>query len=634
MCGECLDGCVGEAGSKNSYCFYDATYDVGGSAEGGGRRALLAGFDLPSSVGSVCATSNDCQVARWEECVDGACAVVLQACVNDCSGRGNCSYVSITSANITYESCTILDFNCRAMCKCPEEYYGWDCSLSYHDWLLARRVRHGIAVSIRNISATEDLSPENLVSWINGLASLTVDPTLLTQETKVEVVELATSLIGQAAILGMSFEEISGLPALLDFILQGASADADSVSIESGLSAKSGYLLKLYSEFVSADMSPGQNPVRLISGAFRMMAVSLEGRTRHILPSPQSRLEYLFANARSEAQIDPSGRNDMYKVILLERIVGNASAAFLSLPFGLDFDMFPCNTSLSQPCVIHVVLQHAISLPLMENYTEDVSFACRKGFEEEHEYVCANGLTMTAFCNGSASGTLYRRCPTYHPASSCESMGTFHGNCTTLSYTATNATCQCALQRPLSGRRLQSTGDDESPPADDSSVSVDFVAAADSILVEFVDTWRSAGDLSASDVKKSWRVLVTVSSIGVVSIAFILLGWWMDLSFAERERKETAEKKKVTRAMEVAKLDIQESVTKRRQSAIQRVLSRGRADSLIRRKSTLKMPTARERTKSFVVPPEQKTVVSALPIVLQPLPLWKKYLLEAQVYHR
>ena len=634
MCGECVDGYVGQAGSKNSYCFYDADQESG-SVNGGGQRALLTGFNLPSSVDSVCVTSNDCQVARWEECVDGRCMVVSQTCLNDCSGRGNCSYVSVISTNVTYESCSILDFNCRAVCQCPEEYYGWDCSLSYHDLLLARRVRHGIAESIRNISAVEDLSPENLISWINVLASLTVDPATLTQQTKIDVVELATSFIAQAATLGITFEDISGLPSLLDFVLLDSSVGADvGGSSNSDLSAKSNELLKVYGEFMSADMSPGQNPVSVISDAFRLMTVSLDGRLGHTLTSPQSRLESLFAKPHSEALLDPSGYSDPYNVVILERLVGNDTSAFLSLPFGLEFESFPCNTSASKACMINIVLQHAISLPLAENYTEGESFACRKGVVEEHEYVCANGLIMTALCNGSATGTISGRCPTYHPASSCESIGNFPGNCTTLSYTATNVTCRCALHAPKTRRRLQSSGNDGASPSDDSSVSVNFVAAGESILVEFVDTWRSAGDLSASDVKKSWRVLVTVGSIGVASILFILLGWWTDVSAAEREEKEAAEKKKAVKAMEIAKHDIQQSVAKRRQSAIQRVLSRSRADSLMRRKSSLKILSARERVKTFTVPPEQKTVISALPIVLQPLPLWKKYLLEAQVYHR
>ena len=122
---------------------------------------------------------------------------------------------------------------------------------------------------------------------------------------------------------------------------------------------------------------------------------------------------------------------------------------------------------------------------------------------------------------------------------------------------------------------------------------------------------------------------MTVGSIGAVGVFFMLLGWWTDTTFAE-------ELKILDECREKDVKVVENSIRKRlyRQNVSwERVLRPQKNVGPIKPQS-IKSMSARNRTKSFVVPPEEKTVETALPTVLKPLPLWKKYVIEAKMYHR
>jgi hypothetical protein len=621
-CGVCMDGFVGDKGHQNSYCFFNTQR---------GNQSL-SGFSLPPSTGLTCSTSSECLSGRWEECVDGMCSVVSQKCPNDCSSHGMCKYQSIINSSVTYNSCSILDFDCKALCFCHADYHGSDCASSSSEFYLMQKLRYDIVKTIHNISQIEDLTADSLKAWISSLASLTTDPESLNFETKSLITEMTIDFVEKALALGLSFEDTINIAVLVDFSLLGRSSVDNAASAYMQQSMET--LLRSYSQFIAADMSDGQNPISLIRDGFRLQTVSFtDTRKNATLGAPLSSLESLFGKPANEATLAGGDGENAYKVTVLERASGNASN-MMSVRFGLDFDRSPCTTTDSSACVVTVVLQHLLPLPEAENFTESVRFECKKKVIEEHEYMCSNGHVLTTFCNGSLSGVLNHVCPRYHPSPACKSLGNTPSNCIAISSTAANVTCQCTLPVVQQAfiRNLQSSGDDDS--SGDSAVSVNFAAAGTTILVEFVETWKSAGSLSARDVKGSWQALVTVASIGIISILLMLLGWRTDTTAAESEAKEAADKKKVEKAMVTATDDIRKRIV-RRNSSWERVLRPGAADNLLRRKSTAqKPPSARQRTKSFVVPPEKKTVESALPLVLQPLPLWKKYLIEAQVYHR
>jgi hypothetical protein len=60
----------------------------------------------------------------------------------------------------------------------------------------------------------------------------------------------------------------------------------------------------------------------------------------------------------------------------------------------------------------------------------------------------------------------------------------------------------------------ESANDENDDNYDSKGVSVSFVALQKSVVSDFAPTFRSAGDLSASEVAGSWEVLVTVLVLG------------------------------------------------------------------------------------------------------------------------
>lgn len=49
-------------------------------------------------------------------------------------------------------------------------------------------------------------------------------------------------------------------------------------------------------------------------------------------------------------------------------------------------------------------------------------------------------------------------------------------------------------------------------------VRAEFVAMTETVFNEFIATWKTADDLTVKDLSRSWKVLVTLGLIAVVSV--------------------------------------------------------------------------------------------------------------------
>jgi hypothetical protein len=192
--------------------------------------------------------------------------------------------------------------------------------------------------------------------------------------------------------------------------------------------------------------------------------------------------------------------------------------------------------------------------------------------------------SMIISCNGSISGPITQTCSTYKHVAACASSSLGKGgsgrSCKLIAASKYNVTCNCTLLPPLhptahhphplpyinntahhphplpyanpyaeTNAKLRTTigahgrdhrflqtddgsngesVDNENENGNDDNykaggVSVSFVALQRSIASDFAPTFRSAGDLSASEVAGSWEVLVTVLVLGgFFTVIFIL----------------------------------------------------------------------------------------------------------------
>ena len=568
-CGECLPDFVGDNQPSNDPCFRT------------NENARGSNFEL------------------FQECDDaGECHYPLKTCPSDCSGRGDCVYVSPQFPNVSYSNCTVVDFHCIAKCSCFHVYGGVACESSYDDFIGLLDTRGQIVQAIRNISLLDDPTPESLSSWLQGLADVCSNPVGLHTTTKVFMSELAIEFIDTARSLQLPYEDLDSVRVTLDLVLSALIEDSSGVPVD---------LLDSYSSFISNDMVQGQNIVAVAGATYRIASYALDGSTNVTCNVPQSALEGIVDLSPQSVVIPESTTTQGYKFSLIELSAPMTdSSDYLSAPLGLRFSSSPCNFSnTDESCSVLITLQYSKlteSIPFDRNATNGTFFTCEKDLVENKTFACPDGEILSVQCNGTA-GSVYQQCPYYSFTKSCQSIGRDRSTCALESFTSDNITCSCMIYSP--GRRSL----DES--SDDSEISIDFVTAGTSVLHEFTATWRSVDDLTLSDVTGSWQVLLTLGLLAIVSTGLLFLSW----------REDDMEARRLNRAAKRKRVDMDAPF------AVKLLL-----DGRMRRKviqGTSHHSNQREGSHSI-----HDTLNSALPSVLQPLPLWTKCRRELKQYHR
>jgi hypothetical protein len=538
------------------------------------------------------------------------CALESQHCTNDCSGHGECRYLSTFNANISLPTCAITDYDCTAVCACEDGFRGRDCSVPTHDFTAMLNLRHDIVMAVKNISMIQERSRENIVSWLDSLSVVAVDADSILSKTKILIATLVIEFLDVATTLGASHEELASVGPILDLVLPGPFTDGADDSVARTL-------MQRYGEYISTDMPVGQNPVVLVNDAFRITSMSLGVADNATAYAPVSAMESLVNRHVNSVTIQPCGATDAYKLVVSESgPAHNGNASVLSKSFGLSID-----SSVIGSCPFIVTMQYAFPIPhdgFNKSIAETAEFECKSGLVEEYEHTCSNGLILNRSCNGTIAGVVRQMCPAYQPSAACASIGDAATICNVIDATPYNVSCACVLPsgEESAGRRLQDT-DDHTGGSEDIA-DVEFIAIGENVVVEFAETWASADDLSARDVQGSWQVLVTVASIGVVSAVLMVAGWYADnrmlvkvaSTSAGKEEPESSRKNRFSKRL----------------SSLSAMLT-GRKGS--------HLPLVRtSRSKSFHRTAEETSVDAALPMVLKPLPIWKKFKIEAQIYHR
>ena len=534
-----------------------------------------------------------------EECdSNNECFVPSKSCPSDCSGHGVCHFVSLRLPNMTYSNCTLVDFHCIAKCVCVDGYGGIACESTSDDFQGLRDTRHQIVQAIRNISLIDDPTAESLSSWFQSLADVCSNSEGLHDHTKVLISELAIEFIGVARELKLPYEDLHSVRATLDLVLSALSM---------GNSVAPANLLDAYASFISSDMIQGQNEVTVVGSTFRLASFSLQGSTSVLCNVPQSVLESTLGQWPQSAIVPESTTSSGFELSLVELSAPLAdSSDYLSAPLGLRFGSSPCNYTVSNAsCFILVTLQYSLlDEPVISssNSTNGTIFTCGSEIENKTA-TCPNGETLNVYCNGTA-GTVYQQCPLRSHSKICASIGRDSSTCTLLQLTASNITCRCSLIPPFRRRQLEEN-------SDDSEISIDFVTAGTSILQEFSSTWRSVDDLTFSRVLGSWEVLLTLGLLAVISVTLLIFAW----------REDKLEAKRLTHSATFN--DVEDNT-----SATLKLL----LDGKMRRKVI--------HGSSYNTSEHQKcqnihdSLNSALPSVLQPIPLWAKCKDELKLYHR
>jgi hypothetical protein len=395
--------------------------------------------------------------------------------------------------------------------------------------------------------------------------------------------------------------------------------------------------------------------VILTNAWYRLATYAADGSDIATHKTPQSILEQAGQGSAQSVTVPRSTGISGYKLSLVELLVPRANASsFLSSPFGLRFDQSPCNTSSlaeSNYCSIIVTLQNwdPLSDPYQETFVNEsaaelIEFTCSDN-EENMTALCTNGRNVTAFCNGTA-GMIYQPCPqeSFTAVRVPINRKRHKHFCELMNFTSTTITCQCNLNTGGGGgvggggnrrmRRLQEDGIEN----DDSSISVDFTSAGESVVTDFTETWGSLDDLSFSDVMKSVQVLLTMLVIAIVSVVLVLLAWREDVKDIKKEQQKQEAFLEHHKSQRFASKTIVDSSSGECRSSTcsptpPRPFS-GRISFRGFRKQRVIEDQGLSSSHTETIESVADMLSAALPNVMQPLPLWAKYKNEIKAYHR
>ena len=183
-CGPCLDGYYGQSGHANTKC----------------------------------GKSKDKKTLKKQQ----------KSCPNDCSGRGKCRFIDVTSLQ-RVNTCGLLDSSCRAKCNCYNGRYGASCAMTKSTAQSTDEIRNKLTDTVRGLLQMGDTSDDDIVaasSTLNVLAGAADD---LTDSDVGNLITLANTVVDAATSHAVPFEKLTPVLDTLDKILARVALNDTSV---------------------------------------------------------------------------------------------------------------------------------------------------------------------------------------------------------------------------------------------------------------------------------------------------------------------------------------------------------------------------------------------------------------------
>ena len=265
-CGSCMTGYVGVVGESNgqchptsesntaglvgSSCYYDSDCIYGECSSSVLVEGICRTIDTLSpnirydEDYRSCWTDRDCPDEHYcnSPSIVGNCTIPNKKCLEStnsstCSGHGQCTFEDAAGSEIY--SCSMLDLNCRASCKCDKDYFGASCALSNSALLVKQNARVSVCNAMLTVLSHSDAS-SGLLSAMANILAVAYSPTeILTEQGQSVCKAVMTRLSSIAGDTNGQYLALAP-PSTITSLLKAASLIAESSRTNQDLSSFGG----------------------------------------------------------------------------------------------------------------------------------------------------------------------------------------------------------------------------------------------------------------------------------------------------------------------------------------------------------------------------------------------------------
>jgi len=526
-CGPCLEGFIGESGSKNSLCVY---------------HPLISSTPKTVLITYKCKSDNDCDLFQYCDS-SGSCGKMPKQCPNSCSNQGDCSFIN-SNTGLQVSKCDMTSSDCQAVCQCIAGFGGASCALSSAQVQQKIILRQKMLVSFNN-QTTKSASPQEVISRASTLSSITQKVDELGAEAVRPVFSAVGDILQSALVIGVGYEKLGGVLQSVDNVASVSSGDG---TIQ--------MLTPLLTQFVSITASqlfPGERAVENILSNIRSVTKCIdESKSTVDISVPKSSYEELFQADKPKSAVrlvHNSSESNPLRISLIEvsaKLLAESNYSVLSNPLTLHISNIRgvsiTNMSTNVPSFV-VVLRNILNSPA--SILQSFSTVCNSKFNSltfTANYTCPDsGHVLIHNCTNKI-GTFKSYCPVYKP--SCREImknGRYQSqSCQLLNHSQTETICECKISSTISSKHERRFLNDESSVAEESG-AMQLVAISEYVTIDALDTFTAASSLnSATSAEKVVTVMLLFAAVWMLGFGVVASSCWR-IANSKRQTIKVAE---------------------------------------------------------------------------------------------
>ena len=559
-CGPCFVGYFGADGFSNSPCssIEKLVYD---KAEKGGKGLASV------SNNTACNDQSDCPFG-WQICNTKTtlCEIMEKSCFNNCSTHGVCKFMSRKTQEYI-ERCSILSFDCDAVCDCEIEYSGESCDMTLQELAVKSSIRQRILDSLGSEVRNVDISDESAVGdFYSSINSVSEQPDQIDDSARESLIQNSKLILDS---LSSSGDKVTFSDDYLSFFnnvgktflpTQQSNRRRRRRKMGSQNETETSYYYAIASEVESqirsytsllSDGMVGSQSLSSANSVFSMtahntdpanLASVLESESKALEVSlPRSSMDMFLGKNASHVAIpvnvasnNNNNNNVKVNLVMMSSSLYSNAESFETDVLHVSMSSLPCDGSQSSQgskCGFTILQAHtssSLDSPNPYAYPPPTQFRTRCHFDDYsvHNYTCPeDGLVISASCFGYDT-FIVSTCAYNHSVSVCNSLASSLTNdieCTTASFTPEYTTCYCENSNSTT-RRLSAYNNKT-----DSTVSVNIAAMLTTLQVSFVNTLMTADDLNAESLKHGWVATVTMGTLFVIFLSISYFARVLDL---------------------------------------------------------------------------------------------------------